>query len=76
MSGWSAIFGSIFLNNNKQTRGLSISVTKTEHFESLCGEYRVDFKERDVAYLKLIANVDNTITHQGITFKHINTSIK
>ena len=74
MNGWAAIFGSIFTCSDKSD-AFEHTVSRTAHFKSVCGKYHVCFKEQNKDYLDLIKNRDNTITHRGITFSYVYTSI-
>ena len=76
MNGWSAILGGIFSNNRTRGAGLTQSVKKTAHFQSLCGTYYVDFTECEVGYLKQISTSKGTIFHQGIEFEYVKTSFR
>lgn len=76
MSGWSAIFGSIFSNRKGVGSGITQSVKKTATFRSLCGAYYVDFTEGDICYIREIKTPRGTIVHRSVEFEYVKTSIR
>ena len=76
MTGWSAIFGAIFLNRKGARSGMTQSIKKTAHFRSLCGAHYVNFIDGDAWYLQEIKTPRDTIIHRGVEFEYVSTSIK